>query len=67
MRPVKAKAPQTEQMLERLREALELCGADDDLLRDAELCVRDLAGNIARLEKVTNGSAGSISERGSGA
>ena len=54
MRPVKAKAPQTEQMLERLRQALELCGADDKLLRDAELCARDLAGHIRKLEVMTN-------------
>jgi len=54
MRPVKAKAPQTEQMLERLRQALELCGADDELLRDAELCARDLAGHIRKLEVMTN-------------
>jgi hypothetical protein len=54
MTPVRAKAPQAEQMLERLREALELCGADDELLRDAESCAQDLAGHIRKLESVTN-------------
>jgi hypothetical protein len=54
MTPVRAKVPQTEQMLERLREALELCGADEELLRDAESCARDLAGHIRKLETVTN-------------